>query len=126
MADALGLRTQRQRKHGSSASLDVAAGLIRAYLEGLPRGSPAQGRLPTQGELIACGRHDVRFAMQVRSTGTPLPAAHDVQACGCISLADVARMCAHISRFYTAGSLLCSSKRTCMRIRNSAASIEFS
>ncbi len=94
MAKALGLRTQRRHKH-SSTSVEGAAELVRAYLKGLPRGSPARKRMPSHTELIKCGRHDVRYAMQVRSTGVFRPGSHDVPACNCTlaMLAAAARMC---------------------------------
>ena len=66
VASAMGWRTQRRRRHGST-SLDEAAQLVKAYLEGLPRGSPARGRMPSHREVMECGRHDVRYAMQVHN-----------------------------------------------------------
>ena len=66
MAKALGWGTQRRRRH-ASATLAEAAELVKAYIEGLPKGSPARGRMPTQSEVIERGRHDVRYAMQVRN-----------------------------------------------------------
>lgn len=83
-----GTSTARQVSRG-------AAELVRAYLKGLPRGSPARKRMPSHTELIKCGRHDVRYAMQVRSTGVFRPGSHDVPACNCTlaMLAAAARMC---------------------------------
>ena len=94
VANALGWRTQRRRKH-SSASLEEAAELVRAYLEALPKGSPARKRMPRHTELMECGRHDVRYAMQVRISTDVLPSGHGVPACQfqLLSFADVASMC---------------------------------
>ena len=93
VAKPLGWRTQRRHRH-SSASLEEAAELVREYLQMLPRGSPARKRMPSNTELMKCGRHDVRYAMQVRSTdnvlslghcGVQLPPLQPLLACACMA-----------------------------------------
>lgn len=34
-------------------------------MQGFPKGSPRARRLPTHAELLAAGRHDLRYALQV-------------------------------------------------------------
>ena len=62
-AEVLGWRTQRRRRH-ESESLENAAHLVRQYIEALPNN--ARGRMPTQTEVRASGRHDIRYALQVQ------------------------------------------------------------
>ena len=68
VAAALGWRTQRRRRH-SSEGLQAAAELVADYLAGLPAGE--QERMPVHRKLLARGRHDIRYALQVmRSSST--------------------------------------------------------
>ena len=62
VAAALGWRTQRRQRH-SSAGLQAAAELVREYLAGAPAGE--RERMPVHRKLLARGRHDVRYALQV-------------------------------------------------------------
>ena len=64
VAAALGWRTQRRQRH-SSAGLQAAAELVREYLAGAPAGE--RERMPVHRKLLARGRHDVRYALQVSS-----------------------------------------------------------
>ena len=68
VAEALSWRTQRRRRH-ACADMEKAAALVKGYLDGLPKGSPAQGQMPTLSDLAASGNHDVRYALQVRKLG---------------------------------------------------------
>ena len=67
VAEALGWRTQRRRKH-ASVDIDEAAALVKGYLDSLPKGSPAQGQMPKLSDLAASGHHDVHDALKVRES----------------------------------------------------------
>ncbi|CAK0783921.1 hypothetical protein CVIRNUC_007121 [Coccomyxa viridis] len=77
VAAALGWRTQRRQRH-SSAGLQAAAELVREYLAGLPAGE--RESMPVHRKLMARGRHDIRYALQVHGSaaiaellGLPVP-----------------------------------------------------
>ena len=46
VAEALGWRTQRRRRH-ACADIHEAAALVKGYLDGLPESSPARGQMPS-------------------------------------------------------------------------------
>lgn len=73
MAEALGWSTRR-RKRAALVDVEAAAKELRSHILQLPPRS--RGRLPTRQELIKAGRHDLRYALQVR------------QCTWCIILAD--------------------------------------
>ena len=65
MAANLGWRTQRRPRGEHSGDVSAAAQTLSGYLQRFPKGSPQRRRLPTHAELLAAGRHDVRYALQV-------------------------------------------------------------
>ena len=64
MAAQIGWATAR-RPRGALAEPCAAAEAFQVYLDQLPEG-PARRRLPTHAQLRAAGRHDLRYALQVR------------------------------------------------------------
>lgn len=64
-AEKLGWRTQR-RARGELLDATAAAEAFTQYLCSLPRG-PAQRRMPSHKQLMAEGRLDLRYALQVRT-----------------------------------------------------------
>lgn len=85
VAEALSWRTQRRRRH-ACADIEKAAALVKGYLDGLPKSSPARGQMPTLSDLAASGYHDVRYALQVRKLGLLITALGEAkliqQECG--------------------------------------------
>ena len=77
VAAALGWRTQRRQRH-SSAGLQAAAELVREYLAGLPAGE--RESMPVHRKLMARGRHDIRYALQVM--GSFFMVDDSMTACG--------------------------------------------
>ena len=64
VAEALRWRTQRRRRH-ARADIEEAAALVKGYLDGLSKGSSAQGQMPKPSDLATSGHHDIRYALQV-------------------------------------------------------------
>lgn len=79
MAAKLGWATRRRPRGAAASDAGAAAEAIAAYLGALPEG-PRRRRLPSHAELRGAGRHDLRYALQVRACArcpaSCSPAAH--------------------------------------------------
>ncbi len=69
VAEALGWRTHR-RKRAALSDLEAAAEELRSYIQQLP--VHLRKRVPTQAEITAAGRHDLRYALKVHQRYTRL------------------------------------------------------
>ena len=78
VAKALGWRTQRRRRH-ACADIEEAAALVKGYLDGLPKGSPAQGQMPKLSGLAASGHHAIRYALQVSRSSLLITASGETK-----------------------------------------------